>query len=393
MCGPEGNDSGDQRIYAAHQFIDSLRSLNPRSEIGIIRFEGLMHFTQGVTMLTPVPLINDTVVAAIHAMVDSAACHKPYAGYPKMLKTQATYTGAAVTKALQLADTGYSSIKDSLNRQIIILTDGEWADSSFISAAQIIDAYRTKFPGRPVPQIHGVFLSRNGDTTVLHTDLRAISEGLTGGLYFPGATGATIAARLIDILNTTKIVYSEQLKTVTVMNRTNGDSAVASYSYLSTGRNRFSARGKPVGIDTGINTIELRVGISMNTSTEQNSSDTVLTDTIIITRTADSSVAQNGYSLICATDTIVGIRNRTSPLSFPPIMNVTGSVASMINTTPVPLHFALLGLNGAILFTNDISPGSAYSVNLKDIGLHKGVFTLRLTRAGTTISSSRFLLQ
>jgi hypothetical protein len=225
------NDPTNQRILAAHNFVDSLRARSPESEVGIV------DYGSNTREHNPRSLMNDADVTQIHDWIDDAACTPPR-NLGKVAKTTQTYLGAALEVGLDLVDNNYNSMSPGMPRHIILLTDGGWDDVGTRPPDEIISNYINSFPNRAVPTVHGVFLS----DTALHVahgyppqgcsgtrdvDLAHLSTvtQLTSGQYFPASTPQTVVDNFRTLLDSVSNTVPQRLVDLVVLNSTTGASS------------------------------------------------------------------------------------------------------------------------------------------------------------------------
>ncbi len=234
------NDPNDMRIVAAHAFVDSLVKKSPNSSVGVVVYD------QDAFATNPLKLNDQNNVVSIHAAIDKASCiahnwppltPSPPDGLAKITKTKETYLGEGMAAGLTTIDYNYDSII-GVSRHIIQLTDGAWDDkvANLATPDTLINAYKAQFPGRPVPTIHGVFLSNvqlhelhgyppegcSNDLPVILGKLETATK-LTGGLYISGATPQTVVDYFNKLLNRMTERLPQQLTGMIVTNTTTGD--------------------------------------------------------------------------------------------------------------------------------------------------------------------------
>ncbi|MBN1577629.1 MAG: hypothetical protein JW913_13805 [Chitinispirillaceae bacterium] len=239
------NDPDDMRVQAAITFVDSLAAKSPESQIGVVRY------AQRATTHDPISLGTAANIEQIHRWIQDAGCldyrsspsPAPAAtgGLAKTAGSKATYLGVGMQAGLDAVDDNYDEIPAGMTRHIIQLTDGAWDDVDARTATPdtIISRYKERFPDRAVPKIHGVFLSNvelhtahsyppegcsNTDPVILDKLQRA-SQGLTGGLYFPGSTPQTVIENFLTLLDTIARTAAQRLSSLTVTNTTNGETS------------------------------------------------------------------------------------------------------------------------------------------------------------------------
>jgi hypothetical protein len=202
------NDPTDQRIEAAHHFVDSLQTKSPQSEVGVIVF------WKQTKEHSPMQLATEGATGQIHEWIEEASCEASESGLVKNSATASvknTYLGNAIQAGLNMADTNYLS---NVSRHIILLTDGGWDDVSDRNPQTIFDAYQSNYPDRPIPKIHGVFISDSllhimhgyppegcSDTVLIDRTLLHNITQLTNGIYIPNATPQSIVNDLLSLLD------------------------------------------------------------------------------------------------------------------------------------------------------------------------------------------------
>ncbi len=211
QCCAEGDGSGlcmfndptNQRVEAAHRFIDSLRLKMPEAEVSVIVF------AERSRIHAPLSIKPDSSIKQIHEWIDGASCEASNQDI-----RGSTRLGQAIAHALELADASVSNFASSTKREILFLTDGAWRDSEIGTPQEVIADYQTKHPDRTIPVIHGVFLT----DSILHIQHAYPPEGcqaadtidryyldiftqLTNGIYIPNATPQSIVSDLLSLLD------------------------------------------------------------------------------------------------------------------------------------------------------------------------------------------------
>ncbi|MBN1757780.1 MAG: VWA domain-containing protein [Chitinispirillaceae bacterium] len=223
------NDPTNQRVAAAHLFVDSLRAKSPESQVGIVIY------AQNAETHNPLPLNSDNNVSQIHDWIDGAACQDR--GIGKTTKSLATYLGLGLQTGLRIADFNFDQMDPFMTRHVILLTDGAWDDLDIRHPDSVVSAYIRTNPGRAVPAVHGVFLSNvalhvehgyppEGCSTTDPVDLSYLeytSKVLTGGMYFPGSTPENIVSNFQTLLDSMTRTVPQQLVELIVTNNTNGE--------------------------------------------------------------------------------------------------------------------------------------------------------------------------
>lgn len=351
MCGEppncEGsmkNDTANKRIDAAHLFVENLRVVSPTSELAIVNYASTAQIDQTIGPLRMQDLNN---VQAIHNMIDSAAC-LPYTWTWSLDKQRAlgktadTYTGSAVEQALELIDTDYNRIKDSLDRHIIILTDGDWFGPSPDS---LIKKYRADHPNREVPQIHGIFLS----DSARHVQYGHPSTGLfrgtcdpkdsvnlsllemitdsTGGSYFPGTRPETIIKELIDLLAYIIQTKRQILTSAVFTNTTTGKQATGTVIRLyNTLQNQYlvTIPRLELAYDTNLITITKTID-DPDSLAPVTAVDTIR---IVRDRITGTTPSYTNFSTECATDTaLLSISRFPSDTAVNSPVTITASIS------------------------------------------------------------------
>lgn len=244
------NDPANKRVDAAVAFVNNLSTMSPESEVGVISFN-----SNATVRIAPTSLANQTNIDNILAAINAAKCTDTTDRFlqedPDTLAKVAmgggggggggTNQGAALKRALVEADVRYATLPAFMTRHIIILTDGGWDDVATNSPATVINAYKTNTTTaeRPLPKIHGVFLS-DSVTHVTHlypaqgcassglvelNNLRTASVDLSGGLFFGGATPQTVVQNFMALLDSVTQTAPQQLGSLKVTNTTTGASS------------------------------------------------------------------------------------------------------------------------------------------------------------------------
>jgi hypothetical protein len=281
--GTARNDPLDMRIQAAKAFIDSLRAHHPLSEAGIVRFSD-KYFLNGA--LAPLQL-TDANIVTLKAEIDKASCKTMY-GQPKKGASQAskmTFMGLGFDSALSLADYNYDAIINTLDRHIIILTDGDWGDTNRLPEKLLMD-YRTQYPVRMLPRVHGVFISDSAfhvqhgfppagatscgaaDTTYIDTQYLAYVTETTNGYYYACTNSAMIGQRMqvllaeMSSLLAITAVQPRVLKAISFINQKNSQVFPGSIVKASSGANTYQVTTAPLPLDFGMNnyTIQQTIG-------------------------------------------------------------------------------------------------------------------------------------
>ncbi len=238
------NDPNDKRIEAAHRFVDSLAERDPWSEVGVVAFD------QQTVVNNPIPMTSVSNITIIHGWIYKASCmahvgvnsiNTPAttpvpASLGKTAATKATYVGLGLESALTAVDYNFAALPPHTSRHIILLTDGAWDDNDIHGPDTLIALYKAQYPGRPVPAVHGIFLS-NVELHVAHgyppegcsvrepvvLDHLARVSSLTAGLYFPGTTPQTIVDNFQTGLLSIYRPDVKELRSLTITNTANGE--------------------------------------------------------------------------------------------------------------------------------------------------------------------------
>jgi hypothetical protein len=304
MCSK--NDPTNKRVDAANEFVDSLRKKSPLSQIGV-----LVYASSVSNVLNPVSLETDANVQDIHTMINRAGCSlaSPPA-LPKTTTTLETNLGTALQRALSVIDQNYTTMPTTMNRHIILLTDGAWDDLATRSPLTLIQAYKTANPDRAVPVVHGVFISDSA-THVQHgypaqgcaddgdvdlSNLKTAADS-TGGQFFGGTTPQTIVQSFQNLLDSMVTITAQQLKSLVVINTTNNDTAVNGAIKAVT--------NEVASWETTLDKLNLEMGRNnltvIRTITRPGRSDTVITTHVTILRSDRyrESIDKDLYQTYC----------------------------------------------------------------------------------------------
>lgn len=357
MCGePPGcegsmkNDTANKRIDAAHLFVENLRSEYAASEVGVVYYEGREPDEVDIAIpdsqvVGPVSLDSEANVELLHKTIDKAAC-QPYTGNWSMEKsrstqaTAVTITGHAVNEALELVDKNYDPRQDSLDRHIIILTDGDWVGPL---PEQLISSYRSSHPDLSLPVVHGIFLSdqarhlrfghpASGLTTsacnpkdsVDLSYLQTITDS-TGGKYFPGSTPENIASQFSDLLNYITEVKRQELKSISFANTATGAHHTGTFQRLPYTENDYLVEVPRMELLFDTNRI-----VITRTIADPDSGSLERIDTLTIVRSTTSQTSTEGqFSVVCGADTIgLAIERAPRAVLLDSAIEVTASVAA-----------------------------------------------------------------
>jgi hypothetical protein len=334
-AGASKNDPTNKRVDGALQFIDQVASRCQTCEIGVIVYTGVGNSTTGVgtvtSALAATPLNSAENIAAIKAAINLAKCAGGGGGLikiqneTKLAKRALTYTGMALDSAIKLVDVNYDSTSKVFDRHIILLTDGDWQTPT---TATIISNYTTAFPGRPLPVIHGVFISDSishvaagfpphglttcqiiRDSTTRDTqkvamdlsNLKLIAES-TKGMYFPGSIPQTIAATFDSLFKVITIQAVIGLVSVTFTNITNPASPEERKAdfVADTGTGHFKVTVPGFVLQYGINSFKTTM-----TTKDANGVIYTKTDTFTVNRhTTAGTGSTKVFNTQCAVDTV-----------------------------------------------------------------------------------------
>ncbi len=290
MCRFATNDPNDTRILAAHQFVDSLASRSPESQVGIMPF-----WTEGepYEMLT---LDNPANIRQLHEWITTAACNQSGDDYlGKQQKTAATFTGIALLHALEFLDLEPPATGDR-DRHIVFLTDDEWdadPNNPMDQTPQgILNAYTSG--GGVLPRIHGIYLTAEG-TDPQGTELEYVTQQ-SNGIYVPNATPATMVAELLDLLGEIYVEQYERPVSLTATNLGSGDSESGNFSTIDESANVWLAVGDQISLIEDTSRIEIYL--------ETNMSERRDTITVIRTNTPGTGTPGGGVTTSCSPDTL-----------------------------------------------------------------------------------------
>lgn len=300
------NDPDDKRVEAAHVFVDSLRALNPQSEVGVVVFSGE---ATGYGVLS---LETEENVKQIHSWIANAGCQGG-AGKPGL----GTNLGRGLQTGLSLADTKFDELNALMMRHIILLTDGAWDDVATRSPKMILDTYAASYPERDQPTIHGVFISDslthvqhgypwqgcagNGQVDLSNLEYAADS---TGGLYFPGSRPETVIENFQMLLDSVVQRAPQSLQGMVVTNLTNGEvrtqKTISKVDGTSIDSVTYYASIDNLPLVMGLNTLKIQNVVKKS---EAGSNDTI-TSVVKIFRTDKwtTEINQAEYELYCVND-------------------------------------------------------------------------------------------
>ncbi len=299
------NDPTDQRVEAAHLFVDSLRAKNNKSEVGVVIF------WEGVRTQSVLSLDSDANVAQLHEWINDASCSSSSSG----ISGTRTNIGAALEAGIGLADAG---VDPSMARHIVLLTDGAWDDVTTSGTPQtIINGYTASNPGVSFPVVHGVFLSDSalhvlhqyppeGCSSSRNVELEHLQNiaSLSGGRYIPRASPQTIVANFSDLLNSVIVRVEKSLKAMTVANLTNGETREgASITPVAGGaanQTQYQATINNLPLVDSVNTIV----VTQTVDNPATGIDEIYSDTVTIFRTTEwtSTIDPKEYQEYCVID-------------------------------------------------------------------------------------------
>lgn len=287
------NDSTDQRIVAAHAFVDSLAARNPGSEVGVVRFR---HSCAPENVLNPLPVGDPAGLQAIHEEISDARClnSDPYFG--KELAGLDTYQGCATWEALQALEVDYDPADDRA-RHVILLTDDGWTVDNDSTAQEVIAAYEAAYPGREIPTVHSVFMSSSATST--DPNLQYIADQ-TGGQFIPNASPDDIVQRFMDILDIIAVGRPEALYVSRITDLNTGQQLDAIITKVEGATNDYYIRLADWPLQYGLNQLQ----ISRIYQTTDGLQLGVISDTLRIDRRADLVGDSTGtlFSLECGLD-------------------------------------------------------------------------------------------
>jgi hypothetical protein len=334
-AGASNNDPTNKRIFAAMTFVDSLAGMCPDCQVGVISYTGVGNDSTGMhtimQSMTPVPLNDSANIAALHSVINSGQCGGRIAKIGKLAKRTLTFTGMALDSAIKMVDAGFDTLP-SMNRHIILLTDGDWQKPT---TSQILSAYAAGHPGWKMPTIHGVFISDsaghvaagfppNGLVTCTETEkipvdlsYLQLAASATGGKYFPGSTPQTIVSVFTSLLSNIIEVDTSFccLMSITFTNKNTGEQRAATFvsdtAYPLGGH--YKVHVPPFDLAYGLNTfIMTRIG------PDSNSVRVTINDTVTIYRKTTTGTAANpAFKTESGTDT-VGLSIGCKPASLLP---------------------------------------------------------------------------
>jgi hypothetical protein len=299
------NDPDGMRITASDDFVDSVAKRCPDCQIGAVLYASSIEIGDKYK-LNALPLNDKANIDSVHSFL-SKGRNKHAAGQ----KYHKTYTGVALDTAIYMSDMNYDSlVAKGMDRHIIIITDGDWQTPG---PSIIYNEYTTKYPGRPVPTVHGIFIQNTScsDTTYDLTDLYAATRlstnntppaDTTPGMYFPGTSASNIVATLdtlfqnIVIIDTTVI----NLDSVKFTNKSTGISQTASIIKSKSADNSYIIKVPDYTLNYGINTFIITMKIT-DTSGILNTRYDTLT---IIRNTNSGSGTTTVFNNSCFADSV-----------------------------------------------------------------------------------------
>ncbi len=328
--GSTNNDPDDKRVYAALAFVDSVRNKCGNCQIGVVIYEGVGTSAPDRTVqevVEPLQLNNDANVSTIKRAIVEGACNpRDFAGMVKrqdvknLAKIKKTYTGFALDSALSVVDVNYDS---TMERHIILLTDGDWQTPL---TPDIFAAYHQTYPGRPLPIIHGVFIS----DTVTHIangypahgllecttdspqvqipyDLKPLEQAAdsTHGKYFPGSSPQTIVATFDTLFRTivdTNIVGLESVTFTKTTGPKGGEQRVADFKLKDpTKPDEYTVSVPAYDLDFGINTFIITMVLRDTGNVRITQYDTFSVNRLNTSGTASTNV----FKTECFIDTVL----------------------------------------------------------------------------------------
>ncbi|MBN1306701.1 MAG: VWA domain-containing protein [Chitinispirillaceae bacterium] len=267
------NDPFNKRVEAAKLFVDSLRVINPLSEVGVIVYSTSI----SGSVLRPTPLTNDNNVASIHSAIERAGCAiqdttgGTGGGLTKTGRTMETNLGLGLERALTEIDRNFDDMPDFMTRHIILLTDGAWDDVEIRSPDALINAYQAANPERSVPKVHGVFLSDSAthvmhgyppegcaETQLVDLSYLAYVAAMTNGLYFGGSTPQTVVANFKTLLDSVTQTAAQMLDSLIVTNTTNGETRTNATARQIGDSPTWEATLRDLPVEFGPNVLKVR---------------------------------------------------------------------------------------------------------------------------------------
>ncbi len=251
-----GNDTLNMRVNSALLFAKTLKEQSPNSEIGVIAFSGSPQVIQ-----YPRTVGNPQFMSAINKSILKTGCSAGAGKRRSVAKALNTNIGLAIQAAFEQADADFDLIADSLQRHIIVITDGEWDDAGLRSPSALFEHYQASYPGRQPPVIHGLFLTHDGQ----EPGYPQLSEmvNLTGGTYYGAETPATITQTLTEVLGSIMETTPVVLESVTFTKAgTALSETVVNPRALTGGGNNYLVQLPAMPLDFGENAFEITVQTS-----------------------------------------------------------------------------------------------------------------------------------
>jgi hypothetical protein len=338
------NDPTNKRIDAANQFVDNVAANCPSCQIGVVRYVGSNTASGAVTAKqSPLPVNNAANINTIHSIINGSRCgHEVQPNIQDvagLAKRNITFGGTALDTAVHMIDRNYDSLAaQQMDRHIIIMTDGDWQTPI---PNDIYTEYKTNFPSRPFPIVHGVFLSDSarhvaagypaqglGDCSAgkVYIDLsflqaatqlstRNSSPYNKAGMYFGGTTPQTIAGAFTTLFQQIIDTTTYGLTSVTFTNNTVSppDSRTATIVQNTGANNQFTVKVPTFSLQNGTNVFLISYQIKDNTGALTQHYDTL---TIIRGSTPGTGVYPP-FLTSCTTDTLpisITCRPPTIPL-------------------------------------------------------------------------------
>ncbi len=350
MCSR--NDPDNKRVDAAKMFVDSLRTINPLSEVGVLVFA-----TSVTSTLQPLSLNLENNYNRIISAIESAGCRPTTtgggatggtttsAGLAKTTGTNTTNCGLALQQALIEIDRNYDSMSPELKegRHIILLTDGAWDDVATRSPQTLYNNYQTQFPDRALPRVHGIFLSDSAthvahgyppagcaqDTLVNLAYLQQAAQ-LTNGIYEPGSHPENVVEKFRELLAEIIKIQPQTLTHMVVTNTTNGvtrtNKTIDPVESNVPKQAHYHATIDNLPLVSGLNTLIVQQIVQRP---GKETPDTT-TSTVYIYRTEEwtSEIIQSEYEVYCRKDSSyisITVTPDTLPLNKP--FTVNSSIA------------------------------------------------------------------
>ncbi len=298
MCTvAQPNDPTDQRIAAAHAFLDSLAARSPESELGVVIFGGSCNI---VDVEPPLPVNSAANRTVLHRAITRAACDPGSDPYPaKQQASLLTCQGNALDTSYALLMAASSS--GDLQNHVVLLTDFGWEEGSSggrvaLMPDEVISRFYQQYPGEELPVTHAVFLTYNAATST-DVNLQTMTD-TTGGMFIPNASPADIVDRFMDILGSILVGRAQSLYVLSVTNAATGQQFEALISKLA-GVNDYLVRVADWQLAYGTNTFIF----SKVFQTADGRTISIDRDTLVIVRMTDASGSPGGaFSVNCGID-------------------------------------------------------------------------------------------